>query len=66
MENYRLIAEAVERYDDEKPECTLDEFVEDYVRDYYSSKEIDNYYKDDGVSPYAYQQDLIDLRRYER
>lgn len=29
MENYRLIAEAVERYDDKKPECTLDEFVED-------------------------------------
>ena len=44
----------------------VEEAISEYEREEHRDAEMARYYSDDYFDPYAYQQDIIDLRRYER
>lgn len=44
----------------------VEEAISEYEREEHRDAEMARYYGDDYFDPYAYQQDIIDLRRYER
>ena len=44
----------------------VEEAIYEYEREERRDREVARYYEDDGISPYAYQQDIIDMWRYER